>query len=404
MIAHGVHIIAFIVLGGFLFHLFLLSVLAAFARKRAVPRALTQRRFAVIIPAHNEEVSIAGTVRSVRGVDYPAELFRVVVIADNCTDATGEIARREGAEVFSRTSVGARSKGHALRWCLDKLDGSDYHAVAVIDADTTVSSNLLMVVNAYLDAGAEVVQCNDQVRPEKGAWSPEAIRMGFALNNYVRPLGRKTMGCSSGLRGNGMGFSLSVFKKVPWESYSQAEDLEHSLRLALHDIRVVFAPEATVLATMTRNARLAESQRARWEMGRFPLIRAYWKKLLFAAVRRRSLLIADVLLDLVTPALVNLVGLSMILGVSAFVEYVLGDASMLVIAKLWVVVVLLGLLHALVGLFAAGLQRSLPSMLWLVPRYAAWKFSLYFKIAWRGSRKDWVRTTREREQVRSEEA
>ncbi len=404
MIAHVVHIVALIILGGFLFHLFLLSVLAASARKRPVLRAQTLRKFAVIIPAHNEEISIAGTVRSARAVDYPGELFRVVVIADNCTDATGEIARREGAEVFSRTSVGARSKGHALRWCLDKLEGSGYQAVAVIDADTTVSSNLLTVVNAYLDAGAEVVQCNDQVRPEKGAWSPEAIRMGFALNNYVRPLGRKIMGCSSGLRGNGMGFSMSVFKKVPWESYSQAEDLEHSLRLALHDIRVVFAPEATVLATMTRNARLAESQRARWEMGRFPLIRAYWKKLLLAAIRRRSLLIADVLLDLITPALVNLVGLSMVLGGAAIVEYALGDASMLVIAKLWILVVLLGLLHALVGLFAAGLQRSLPSLLWLVPRYAAWKLFLYFKLAMQGSRKEWVRTAREQDQVRSEEA
>ena len=395
MIEFSIHIVALCIIGGFLLHLFVLSVLAAFARVRAELPARQLRKFAVIIPAHNEEMSIARTIRSVRAIHYPSELYRVVVVADNCDDATADIAGREGAEVFTRTTIGARSKGHALRWCLDKLQGRDFEAVAIVDADSTVSCNVLSVMNAYFDAGAEVVQCNDQVRPEPGAWSPEAIRLGFALNNYVRPLGRRVMGCSAGLRGNGMGFRMRVFRVVPWESYSQAEDLEHSLRLALSGIRVVFAPEATVLATMTRDPRLAESQRARWEMGRFPLIRKYWKRLLVAAVRRHSWMIGDTLLDLVTPALVNLVGIAIMLGMVAFVEYLLGNSWMLIIAALWIVAVLLGLFHAVIGLSVAGSQGSLLSMLWLVPRYAVWKFSLYFRIARKGTEGEWVRTTRE---------
>ncbi len=54
-----------------------------------------QRKFAFIVPAHNEELALARTVRSLRAVDYPKSLFDVIVIADNCTDRTAEIAREE---------------------------------------------------------------------------------------------------------------------------------------------------------------------------------------------------------------------------------------------------------------------------------------------------------------------
>src|SRR5438477_4685586 len=59
-----------------------------------------QVRFTVVIPAHDEEPGIAATLRSCRDLDYPADLFRVVVIADNCTDGTAAVARRQGADVL----------------------------------------------------------------------------------------------------------------------------------------------------------------------------------------------------------------------------------------------------------------------------------------------------------------
>ncbi|MGA9118639.1 MAG: glycosyltransferase family 2 protein [Bacteroidota bacterium] len=389
------HTVTLCVIGGFLLHLFLLSVLAAFARTRTVHPAGRLRKIAVVIPAHNEELTIAETVRNVRDIYYPPEFFQVIVVADNCDDATGEIALREGAQVLTRTTTGERSKGHALRWCFDRLQGTDCEAVAVVDADTVVSPNFLSVLNMYFASGSEVIQCNDQVRPHHGAWSPEAIRLGFALNNYVRPLGRKTIGCSAGLRGNGMAFSMGVLRRIPWESYSQAEDLEHSLRLALRGVRVAFAPEATVLATMTQDPRLAESQRTRWEMGRFPLMRKYAVKLLIASFRHHSLVMADTLIDLLTPALVNLVGLALLLGIVALVQFLAGDSSMLIFAELWGGAVVLGVLHGVIGLLVAGSARSLISLLWLAPRYAVWKIALYLKIARGGRSRAWVRTARE---------
>ena len=62
-----------------------LAVLTLLSRRRAAPAAratLAHRvRFDLIVPAHNEEVGIADTVKSLSDVDYPAQLRRILVVA-----------------------------------------------------------------------------------------------------------------------------------------------------------------------------------------------------------------------------------------------------------------------------------------------------------------------------------
>ena len=78
-------------------------------------------RFAVVIPAHNEEADIAAAVGSVQRSAYPQRMRRTIVVADNCTDRTAEVARRAGAEVWERIDSIRRGKGHALAWAFGKL-------------------------------------------------------------------------------------------------------------------------------------------------------------------------------------------------------------------------------------------------------------------------------------------
>src|SRR4051794_18502590 len=81
------------VLGAIEAYLMLLSV--ASLGKRApltgVPNRL--RRFAILIPAHDEEVVLPSTLRSLEKLEYPLEAFDIHVIADNCRDSTADIVR-----------------------------------------------------------------------------------------------------------------------------------------------------------------------------------------------------------------------------------------------------------------------------------------------------------------------
>src|ERR1700761_5623694 len=82
--------------------LYLLLATLLSGRSRVPARSSRTMRFDVIVPAHNEESVIERTVKSLLRIDWPRECFRVVVVADNCTDATADTARRAGAEVMER--------------------------------------------------------------------------------------------------------------------------------------------------------------------------------------------------------------------------------------------------------------------------------------------------------------
>src|SRR5689334_11168861 len=86
-----------------------LTVAAALARKTAPPPGPGKRRFAILVPAHNEEPVIGRLLRSLAALDYAN--YEVCVVADNCDDRTAEIAHAHGAQVYERFSDADRAKG-----------------------------------------------------------------------------------------------------------------------------------------------------------------------------------------------------------------------------------------------------------------------------------------------------
>ena len=99
--------------------LFIHSVIG-FYKKKDTKTFEPQKKFAMLVAAHNEEVVIENLVESLKHLDYPKELYDIFVIADNCTDNTAKIARAAGANVFERFNKEKRGKGFALEWMFDK--------------------------------------------------------------------------------------------------------------------------------------------------------------------------------------------------------------------------------------------------------------------------------------------
>ena len=82
----------------------------------------------------------------------------IVVVADNCTDATANLARGANARVLERSDSEQRGKGFALRFAFRILLGEGFDAVLVIDADSVVDSNFLLETVRQFRAGADGVQ------------------------------------------------------------------------------------------------------------------------------------------------------------------------------------------------------------------------------------------------------
>jgi biofilm PGA synthesis N-glycosyltransferase PgaC len=101
-----------------------------------------QQHVIALIPAHNEELTVAATVGCLRAQRRPPD--RVVVACDNCTDGTERVARQTGAEVFvtqANTDMKAGALNQALSHLLPGLDDRD--VILVVDADSLVSDNFV---------------------------------------------------------------------------------------------------------------------------------------------------------------------------------------------------------------------------------------------------------------------
>lgn len=398
IIQYGLAAIAGFMLG----YQMLLSFIALRGKKKSDFSTARNRKFAIVLPAHNEEKVISRSLYSLSGLVYPKNMYDLIVIADNCTDNSAMIAKKLGAQVLERSNDKERGKGYALRWAFDQILDWDeeYDAVIVFDSDSLVSGNYLEVMNYYLEHGSKVIQSSDLVLPQPNAWSIEATRIGFLLHNYVKPMGRKVLGLEMGLRGNGMCFSTNVLRQIPWQAWSLTEDVEYGLILQLEGIEIDFAPEAEVLAQMPEQAKNAESQRRRWEMGRYPIIRKYTPKLLAAIFKKRSLKYLDILVDLVTPPLVNL--LLFVLSMCLVTALLWGTGW---IASsffwMWVIIAGFGIIHLMVGLVAAGADRQLIKSMLYIPVYVLWKLKLYLKsLISREKQQHWIRTSREGSEIK----
>ena len=376
-----------------------LLVLTLVWRRPAVrEQGATDVRCCILVPAHNEGAGIGSTITSLQALDYRASAFRVVVIADNCSDDTAAVAAAHGADVIIRQEPNRRGKGWALQYAINQLLDEvvpTWDVLVVVDADTVVSANLLRAVTTHIAGGAHAVQVAYLPRPISDSATAVITEVAFAAFHLIRSGARERLGLSCGLRGNGMAFRRDLLRQVPHTAFSRTEDLEFGVLLGLHDVRVAFAGEARVFGEMPERAEVVAIQRERWIGGRAALARRMAPALIVGAVRRPSLMLADLAADLLLPPLSALLVMAVLGAILATgLSLWMGTAAVSLLASLLALCALA--IHAGRAAVVAGRGRAFLAALRTVPAYAITK-SL---IAWRGLRPTddtWIRTTREGE-------
>ncbi|MFC4279116.1 glycosyltransferase family 2 protein [Achromobacter aloeverae] len=362
------------------------------ARPAPMPPSTRRLRFDVLVPAHNETAVITRTVGSLLALDWPADRFRVIVIADNCDDDTAALARAAGARVIERANADLRGKGYALEYGVEESGRDGYgDAVVVIDADSVVSPNLLEACATRLEQGAEAVQVHYGVLNPDDSWRTRMIAIAYAAFHAVRSRARERLRVSCGLRGNGMCLSRALLQRHPMRVFSMAEDLEYGIQLGLGGVRVWYADEAAANAEFLSSEQGSRSQRQRWEGGRFAVVRAYAGRLLMQGLRRRDRVSFELGLDLLLFPL-GYVGLQ--IGVLLLLSAVAAIWLPAMLGWTWLALALLLILvlHTLRGWQLTSLGPRALLDLARVPFFIAWKLFVLLRYK---RNKAWVKTTRE---------
>ena len=342
------------------------------------------KRLAIVVPAHNEEAGISQCVRNLLQCRALGEDFSLVVVADNCSDRTAELARGAGAMVLVRNDERCRGKGYALDYAFTALGAEGYELFIVVDADSSVTPNLVRVFVAAFAAGADALQCRYKVRNVSDTARTRWMNVALMAFNVLRPRGRDRLGASAGILGNGFALSRQTLELVPYAAVSLVEDLEYHLRLVRAGMKVRFVDAVTVYGEMPAAGRGVATQRARWEGGRFRMISEFAPRLLLE-VARGNLRLLEPLLELLLLPLAFHVGLLLMALTTPqpWVRLYAAGSLALVVDHLLAAVVVGG-----------GSWRDAGSLL-TAPLYVVWKLRMLPELLRHaGQGAVWVRTDR----------
>jgi peptidoglycan/xylan/chitin deacetylase (PgdA/CDA1 family)/glycosyltransferase involved in cell wall biosynthesis len=243
--------------------------------------------FAILIPAHDEQQSLPATLRSVIALDYPPDMVRVYVVADNCGDGTATVATEAGVTCMVRNDPDRRGKGFVLAFGLEAIMADGPDAVLVLDADCEIDPGALREIDTVFSAGAEAAQLVLRSANADDGPAGYAVAVGDAVDEFV-VAGRDRLGWSVPLHGTGFAVRLSLLRRVPWSAFSVVEDAEYAVRLRAAGVRVRSAAKRVFCAAPPRVRDLCR-QRRRW---RWAILHCGWMGLPRRAVRSKPLVLA----------------------------------------------------------------------------------------------------------------
>jgi cellulose synthase/poly-beta-1,6-N-acetylglucosamine synthase-like glycosyltransferase len=156
--------------------------LAAYRRVRDEQQApVGPVRVTVVIPAHNEEDTLPATLEGLANQTRRPD--RTIVVADNSTDRTVEIAREHGVEVFETVSNWQKKAG-ALNQTLSVIlgDKGPSDAILLMDADTVLSDRFIEAAAGGLDEDPELAAVGARFRGAEG----HGMIGQFQRNEFLR--------------------------------------------------------------------------------------------------------------------------------------------------------------------------------------------------------------------------
>jgi biofilm PGA synthesis N-glycosyltransferase PgaC len=232
----------------------------------------------VLVPAHNEEALLPITLAALQEQTRPPD--RVVVVADNCTDRTVEIAEEMGHEVFETSGNRDRKAGalnQALKRILPTLGPADL--VMVMDADTSLGERFLEAAEAEFRDDDELSAVGGLFYGDRGS----RILGQFQRNEYARYSTqiKARHGRVFVLTGTASVFRSEVLKDVAagrgvfvpgtpgdvYDTIALTEDNELTLALKSLGATMTSPSECRVVTEIMPTWRALWVQRKRWQRG-----------------------------------------------------------------------------------------------------------------------------------------
>ena len=282
---------------------YLVTVLMSWRKPEDYGWHPARTRFAVLIAARNEELVIGPLINSLLTQNYPAELYDIWVIPNNCTDNTARAAAGFGAKVLECT-VPVRSKGEVLRFAYRRIRGRGYDAYCVFDADNLAHPDFLAEMNNAYQSGVRAAQgYRDSKNPYDTPVSGSCSIYYWMMDRFHNG-GKAGLGLSAMVNGTGFMVSAETLEALGgWNTQTVSEDQELTAQCVLAGERVHWVPKAITYDEQPLTYAQSVVQRRRWSSGTLQVAETYLGQAAGERrTRRRGLALTDLEATLLVPA------------------------------------------------------------------------------------------------------
>ncbi|MFH9006751.1 bifunctional polysaccharide deacetylase/glycosyltransferase family 2 protein [Streptomyces afghaniensis] len=227
------------------------------------------RPVSVVVPAYNEELCIAKTLRSLAASDHPVE---IIVVDDGSRDGTADIAQ---SLALANVTVIRRPNGGKPSALNAGVLRASHDIVVMLDADTVFApSTVGRLVQPFADPRVGAVAGNAKVGNRRrllGRWQHIEYVMGFNLDRRMYDLLR----CLPTIPGAAGAFRVEALRDAGMMSADTlAEDTDITMALHRAGWEVRYAPDALAWTEAPSSLRQLWRQRYRWSYG---TMQATWK-------------------------------------------------------------------------------------------------------------------------------
>lgn len=246
-----------------------------FALKKTPKYEETEKKgkFAMIVAARNEEAVIGHLVESLQNLDYPKELYDIIVLPNNCTDNTKGVAEEAGARIYEPKRI-IKSKGDVLQEFFNHIElhsGEEewrFDGYCIFDADNLVDKDFLTEMNKAYQGGAKVAQgYRDSKNPYDTVISSSYTIYYLSYNRFYNNA-RANIGLSALISGCGFMISQQMIDEMGgWNTKSMTEDIEITTKTVLMGEKVKYVPKAKIYDEQPLTFEVSWKQRSRWSTG-----------------------------------------------------------------------------------------------------------------------------------------
>ena len=329
--------ILYIALTVLYFYQFIYIVIALIGDKKKkldTYEAKKLHKFAFIIAARNEQAVIGNLINSIKQQNYPAELIDVIVVADNCTDDTAQIAREHGAICYERFNNMLVGKGYALDYCFNKIveqfgDYTAYDGYFIFDADNVIDKNYVNEMNKVFDRGYNVITSYRNSKNYDTNWITSGYSLWFIREAKYLNNPRMMLKTSCAVSGTGFLVNSSIIKKNNgWKFNLLTEDIQFSVVNILEGEKIGYCESAMFYDEQPTTFKQSWNQRMRWSKGFYQVMFRYGRELIAMMFKKREMFVScyDMFMTL-APA--TLLSIGCILLNLIFLAYGATDVHML---------------------------------------------------------------------------